>query len=272
MKGYEFYIDNPAVVHHITTSTVIVGEEDDDQNPNDATRTGFAGFAPGKPRLMYPENVGYRVGPGSAIRGSLHYTPNGKAVTDRSQIGLYFRDTEPEFEIRRWSPGNAKFVIPPYASDVPVRAEREVKHDTHLFNLQPHMHVRGKRVSYTAIFPDGTERKLLSVPNYQFNWQMIYTPKEPIFLPKGTTMVVEGAFDNSSMNLTNPDPSKRSGGAISPGMKCFWATLRSRRPRQRMLRKSRSRARLFACRKSGSQAREGWKRLSGRGTSGILPE
>jgi peroxiredoxin len=208
VSGYEFYIDNPAVVHHITTSTVIVGEEDDDQNPNDSSRTGFAGFAPGNPRLIYPENVGYRVGPGSAIRASLHYTPNGKAVTDHSKIGLYFRDNEPDYEIRRWSPGNAKFVIPPHDGDVPVRAERLVKHDTHLFNLQPHMHVRGKRVSYTAIFPDGTERKLLSVPNYQFNWQMIYTPKEPIFLPKGTTMVVEGAFDNSSMNLTNPDPSQ----------------------------------------------------------------
>ncbi len=207
VSGYDFYIDNPAVVHHITTSTVIVGV-DDDQNPNDSSRTGFAGFAPGKPRLVYPENVGYRVGPGSAIRASLHYTPNGKAVTDHSQIGLYFRDTEPEYEIRRWSPGNAKFVIPPHDPDVPVKAERLVNYDTHLFNLQPHMHVRGKRVSYTAIFPDGTERKLLSVPNYQFNWQMIYTPQEPIFLPKGTKMVVEGAFDNSSMNLSNPDPSQ----------------------------------------------------------------
>ena len=68
------------------------------------------------------------------------------------------------------------------------------------------MHFRGKRGSYTAVFPDGEERKLISIPNYQFNWQMIYTPKEPIFLPAGTKIVCEGAFDNSSMNLANPDP------------------------------------------------------------------
>ena len=192
-------------MHHITTSTVVIGENDD-QNPNDSSRTGFAGFAPGKPILVYPKDVGYKVGPGTAIRASLHYTPNGKAVTDRSQIGLYFRDTVPEYEIRRWGPGTRDFLIPPHAHDHPVSAERMVKHDAYLFNLQPHMHVRGKRVSYTAFFPDGTQRKLLSVPNYQFNWQMIYTPKEPIFLPEGTKIVAEGAFDNSSMNLTNPAP------------------------------------------------------------------
>ena len=71
-----------------------------------------------------------------------------------------------------------------FENEDPVQAERTVRHDTYVFNLQPHMHVRGKHISYTAVFPDGTEKKLLSVPNYQFNWQMIYTPKEPIFLPK----------------------------------------------------------------------------------------
>ena len=209
VRAYEFYIDNPPVVHHITTSTVILGEDDpENENPNNASRTGFAGFAPGKPLLVYPENVGYKVGPGSAIRASLHYTPNGKAVTDRSQIGLYFRDSEPEFEIRRWSPGTSDIVIPPGAHDHPISAERTVQADTYLFNFQPHMHFRGKRVSCTAIFPDGRVEKLLSVPNYQFNWQMIYTPTKPIFLPKGTKIVAEGAFDNSAMNLNNPSPDK----------------------------------------------------------------
>jgi peroxiredoxin len=207
VRAYEFYIDNPRVVHHITTSTVTVGENDD-ENPNDDTSTGFAGFAPGKPLLVYPDNVGYKVGPGTAIRASLHYTPNGKAVTDRSQIGLYFRDSAPAHEIRRWSPGTREFTIPPHAHDYPVSAERTVKADTYVFNLQPHMHFRGKRVSYTAVFPDGTQKKLLSVPNYQFNWQMIYTPKSPIFLPAGTKIVAEGAFDNSTMNLNNPAPDR----------------------------------------------------------------
>jgi len=205
VRAYEFYVDNPAVVHHITTSTVMLGEGDD-VDPNSDSRTGFAGYAPGKPIAVYADDVGYKIVPKMALRASLHYTPNGKSVTDRSKIGLYFHDDTPSYEIRRWAPLNSKFVIPPGTHDHPVRAEREVKTDSYLFNMQPHMHVRGKYVSYKAVFPDGREQKLLNVPKYDFNWQMIYTPKERMFLPAGTKIVCEGGFDNSAMNTQNPDP------------------------------------------------------------------
>ena len=68
------------------------------------------------------------------------------------------------------------------------------------------MHVRGKRMKWTAIYPDGTREPLLSVPNYDFNWQMTYHLAEPKFVPAGTTILVEGAFDNSPTNPDNPDP------------------------------------------------------------------
>lgn len=204
VKAYQFNIDNPEHVHHITASTVMV--DDTQTNPNDRSRSGFAGYAPGKPVGQYLDNVGYKIVPGMALRASLHYTTNGRAVTDRSTIGLYFHAQQPAHEIYRWSPGNNRFVIPPNDNDVPVSAERTVREDSYLYNLQPHMHFRGKRVLYTAYFPDGEVRKLLNVPNYHFNWQMIYTPVEPIFLPKGTKVVVTGAFDNSAMNLGNPAP------------------------------------------------------------------
>jgi hypothetical protein len=204
VKAYQFNIDNPEHVHHITASTVMV--DDTQTNPNDRSRSGFAGYAPGKPVGQYLDDVGYKIVPGMALRASLHYTTNGRAVTDNSTIGLYFHDEQPAHEIYRWSPGNNRFVIPANDNDVPVSAERTVREDSYLYNLQPHMHFRGKRVLYTAYFPDGEVRKLLNVPNYHFNWQMIYTPVEPIFLPKGTKVVVTGAFDNSAMNLGNPDP------------------------------------------------------------------
>ncbi len=207
VRAYEFYVDNPAAVHHITTSTIMLGK-DEEGNPNADSRTGFAGYAPGKPRWVYHDDVGYKLTPGMALRASLHYTPNGKAVTDRSKVGFYFRDAAPAREIRRWAPYNKKFVIPPHTADHPVRAERTVKVDSHLYNFQPHMHFRGKRMLYTAVFPDGREQKLLNVPNYDFNWQMIYTPKEPIFLPEGTKIVCEGGFDNSKANPANPAPEK----------------------------------------------------------------
>lgn len=74
--------------------------------------------------------------------------------------------------------------------------------------MNPHMHLRGKWMRYIARYPDGSEETLLNVPNYRFDWQRSYELKEPKRLPKGTELVVEAAWDNSPLNLNNPDPGK----------------------------------------------------------------
>ena len=56
-------------------------------------------------------------------------------------------------------------------------------------------------------YPDGTEEVLYNQPHYHFNWQLTYYFEEPKFLPAGTTILVDGAFDNSAQNPFNPDPS-----------------------------------------------------------------
>ncbi|HCD27213.1 MAG TPA: peroxiredoxin, partial [Gammaproteobacteria bacterium] len=63
-------------------------------------------------------------------------------------------------------------------------------------------------MSYTAEYPDGTSKLLLSVPKYDFNWQFSYRLEEPEFLPAGTKLIASGAMDNSEQNLGNPDPTK----------------------------------------------------------------
>jgi hypothetical protein len=68
------------------------------------------------------------------------------------------------------------------------------------------MHVRGKSMEYRATYPDGTTEVLLSVPKYDFNWQLTYQLKQPRKLPKGTTLEVIAHYDNSPNNPANPDP------------------------------------------------------------------
>jgi hypothetical protein len=70
------------------------------------------------------------------------------------------------------------------------------------------MHLRGKDFEYKAIFPDGTSKILLSVPNYSFSWQTIYLPREPVLIPQGTRIECVAHFDNSANNKHNPDPTK----------------------------------------------------------------
>ncbi len=68
------------------------------------------------------------------------------------------------------------------------------------------MHLRGKSYEYTAIFPDGRSEKLLTVPKYDFNWQLTYELSEERVLPKGTRIHATAYFDNSPNNPFNPDP------------------------------------------------------------------
>jgi hypothetical protein len=49
---------------------------------------------------------------------------------------------------------------------------------------------------------------VLQVPKYDFNWQLLYQFKDPLFLPKGTRLDCVAHFDNSARNKYNPDPSK----------------------------------------------------------------
>ena len=39
--------------------------------------------------------------------------------------------------------------------------------------MMPHMHVRGKDMTYHLVYPDGRDEVVLSVPKYDFNWQML---------------------------------------------------------------------------------------------------
>ena len=56
--------------------------------------------------------------------------------------------------------------------------------------------------------PDGTVIPLVSVPDFNMDWQWLYELKAPIFAPKGSLIIVEGTFDNTVQNPFNPDASK----------------------------------------------------------------
>jgi hypothetical protein len=58
----------------------------------------------------------------------------------------------------------------------------------------PHMHVRGKDMTYKLVFPDGKERVVLNVPHYDCNWQFGYDLAESIKVPKGTKMIVTAHY------------------------------------------------------------------------------
>ena len=74
-----------------------------------------------------------------------------------------------------------------------------------LQSLFPHMHLRGKAFEYRANYPTGESQVLLSIPHYDFNWQLRYDLAQPVILPKGTELEVTAWYDNSANNPFNPN-------------------------------------------------------------------
>ena len=73
---------------------------------------------------------------------------------------------------------------------------------------EEYAHYRGRASEFRLRYPSGTERVLLSVPDYDFNWQFDYIFREPIDLPAGTTVIHDMWWDNSANRGDNPNPDR----------------------------------------------------------------
>ncbi len=140
----------------------------------------------------------------------LHYTAVGESAHDRSRVGLLFADGPPTREVRAGTFLNAYFEIPAGASNTQVDALIEFTEDVEMTALFPHSHLLGKRWEYRLIYPDGQTQTVLSVPEYDFNWQTYYQFDEPLSVPKGARLEASAWYDNSAANKSNPDSTSPS--------------------------------------------------------------
>ncbi len=168
---------------------------------------GLRGYAPGITDQAYPDDTGVFLPADAYIEFQMHYTPVGRATVDESQMGVWIYDEPPTHKIVSMFMANDDIKIPPNAKNHAETVERVIPKAALLYNLMPHAHFRGKSAEFVAVYPDGTEELLLSVPNYDFNWQTDYELKEPKYLPAGTKLVQTNWWDNSAQNPANPDPS-----------------------------------------------------------------
>jgi hypothetical protein len=163
-------------------------------------------WAVGEDAPVHAPGTAKRIPAGSTLVFQVHYTTNGTPGKDRSRIGLIFATEPPQREVRTGLVANPLLAIPPGAADHLVEAEATFLDDVKIWSMHPHMHLRGKDMTYTAIYPDGRREIVLRVPRYDFGWQTDYWLAEPLALPKGAKLHVSAHFDNSAANRANPDP------------------------------------------------------------------
>ena len=97
------------------------------------------------------------------------------------------------------------FILPPdqissFHGTFPVAA------DVSLINIAPHCHLIGASWLVYATSPDNQDTiPLISIPEWDFNWQGFFTFPTLTKIPQGYTLHGEATYDNTASNPFNPN-------------------------------------------------------------------
>jgi hypothetical protein len=145
---------------------------------------------------------------GQPIRLEVHYTPNGKATSDQTKVAFTLAKAPVQRRFVMMAPEHlvdSRKPIPHGEANFETKGELTFTRDAELVWFMPHMHLRGKDMTFQLIYPDGRQETVLSA-RFNFNWQLGYEVKKPIKVPKNTKMIVTAHHDNSANNPMNPAP------------------------------------------------------------------
>jgi len=181
------------------------------QTGRGAFATMEAVYAPGSPPLDFRfTNSAKLVRAGKPIRIEVHYTPNGKATTDQTRVGFALAKSPAQRRFVIMAPEHlvdSRKPIPAGEANWETKGELTFTQDAELAWFMPHMHLRGKDMTFRLIYPDGREATVLSA-KFNFHWQLGYELEKTIKVPRGTRMIVTAHHDNSANNPDNPEPGK----------------------------------------------------------------
>jgi hypothetical protein len=173
-------------------------------------------YLPGAWGQKYPDGIGGYSLPrkGAFFLNDIHYGFTSKDdVWDSSYINIFFAKTPPKRPLQEFQLGTlSTFNLAPVEPDLVIPAD-SIKHvysrftvqsDISILTINPHMHLLGKSFKAYALKPGGDTIRLISIPRWDFNWQYFYTFKKMVKIPRGSTIVAEGIYDNTKQNLNNP--------------------------------------------------------------------
>jgi hypothetical protein len=197
-------------------------------------------YDPGRYAIpVHSDDLGLRIPAGKYIRFNLHYQPTGKPESDRSRIGLWFNTKTDVQEVYRKQAGDALPTSPDkrkgfftvegaseawdfsngreethwpaiaaFSEKYTVMGVTPVTEAITVYGFTPHMHLRGKDMTWYVTYPDGRQETLLSIPNYNFSWQFYYDLATPLKIPAGSTITNVAHYNNTASNKFNPAPDK----------------------------------------------------------------
>lgn len=214
---------NRQVVHHVIAfldekgrGRKLEGKDNDGQPGYNAFGApGFipdgalGGWAPGATQRHLAAGTGFLLKPGTDIVMQVHYHLDGKEEVDQTKLGLYITKKPVQKEVSIAWLANPLFRLKAGDANAKVSMNLPISRNLICYGVMPHMHMLGKSMKAQVRLPDGTIKPMIWVQDWDFNWQLTYAFREPMRIPKGSTVQIEAVYDNSSANPNNPnDPPK----------------------------------------------------------------
>ncbi len=222
VSAIEFRPGNASVVHHVlyfldTTGTARQRDAQDPQpgyagfgDPGFESAASFLGWVPGAQQRFYPPQIGTRLTKNSDLVIQVHYAPTDVEQVDRSSVNVFFHSSPSVRLVQQFalSPrdlvSGQNFVIP--ANTTPTfTTQFTVPLEVSIIGVAPHMHLLGSNARAYAVTPSGDTIRLIKIDHWDFHWQGGYSYKNPVRIPRGSTLFYEASYDNTTNNPHNPN-------------------------------------------------------------------
>ena len=218
VKAVEFHPGNHRIVHHanIKIDRTRLSRRRDEDEPGAGYEGGgsrearfpdgmFLGWTPGQSPRVSPDDMSWHLEPQSDLVVELHLMPSAKPEPVQVSVGFFFTDR---------APARTGYMLRLGRQDIDIAAGRRdyvnadaytLPVDVEALAIQPHAHFLAREVRAWATRPDGGNVPLISIKEWDFHWQDVYTYARPIVLPKGTRIEMQYVYDNSDANRRNPN-------------------------------------------------------------------
>ncbi len=174
-------------------------------SPGFLPTSSLGGWSPGNGKLKMPEGTAVRMPAGADLVIQIHYHATGKPETDRSSVAVKFAAGAPKKKLLDIPLTSKAIDIAAGQAQYRVKDWFELPVDVTLWQIIPHAHFLARQVRAWVVLPTGLRKSVLTITDWNFNWQDLYQLKVPLKLKAGTRLEMEIVYDNTVANPRNPN-------------------------------------------------------------------
>jgi hypothetical protein len=214
VRAYEVVPGNPSITHHAVIQIDSTGTSTSDLSGGCYTVPGnkaLGSWAPGSRAIIFPSHGALKTGitlkAGSNVILQMHYPAGSSGQVDSTRMRLYFyppgetgvRELITSTPMQNWS-----LNIP--AATTKTYTAQWITPAISLYGIFPHAHKINKSMLIHAFNPGIDTIPLISVPNWDFEWQDFYLYKNLVKIPAGYRMFTKHVYNNTTSNPNAGNP------------------------------------------------------------------